>query len=129
MTTEIERARALLASSEEALERSRNRPRYNSSWLDHGPQERAATVPVRTVREDAAVKPTMTPEAQEKWNAWATSIARREARERVEALAQIIGSELIPKIIDPLHARIAELEQRTGQLEAQGKVSPIRSAA
>ncbi len=118
MTTEIERARELLASSEELLERSRNRPRVSSSFLDAQPERRTVEAPiVRKVRPAARVGRTMDAATQAGWDAWATSIAQREARVRVEALAKIIGSELIPKIIDPLHARIAELEQRTANLE------------
>ncbi len=129
---EIIRGRELLESTGKLLAEVRNRPRYSSSWLDEQPERRTVEASiVRKVRPDARVGRTMDAATQAGWDAWATSIARREAHLRVEALARIIGTELIPKIIDPLHARIAELEQRVAGLEQQlkGKVSPIRNAA
>ncbi len=125
---EIRRARELLASSAELLERSRNRPRYASSWLDDRPQERAVTVPVRKVREDAAVSRTMNHGTQKRWNDWAENIARNVAHERDLKLVDIIGGALKDALAER-DERIAQLEQRINQLEQQaaGKVTALRT--
>jgi len=125
---EIRRARELLASSDELLAKVRNRPRYVSSWLDDRPQERAATVPVRTVREDAAVSRTMDKETQAGWDRWAKSIARNVAQEQDMALINTIG-RVVAEALAIRDARIAQLEQRITQLEQQAtsKVSPLRT--
>jgi hypothetical protein len=132
MSAETQRARELLVSSEELLERSRNRPRYSSSWIDEQPECRAVvTAPVvRKVRRDAAVSQTMDPQTQAAWGRWAESIARKVAQEQDLKLVDVIG-EALKVVLAERDERIAALEQRVDQLEQQasGKVSPIRSAA
>src|SRR5829696_1384063 len=97
---ETRRARELLKSSAEALERARNRPRYTSSWIDRANEpERTVTIPVvRKVREDAAVSSTMDAETQAKWDAWAKGIARKAASERALKLIHLLGETWLPPI-------------------------------
>jgi len=134
MTTEIERAHQLLVSSEEALERSRNRPTRLLTATTDEPRftkegqetiERMAAESVRRMAEHTA-KRTMSKETQAGWDKWAKSIASNAAHERYMALV-----EEIAEVLTERDERAALLEQRIAVLEQQlkGKVSPIRSAA
>lgn len=79
---EIQRARELLKSSAEVLERSRNRPHYTGSWLDDQPRfTREAQEVVGRVQAERA---------QERE---ATELRREVAQLRVElAIAKRAGS-------------------------------------
>lgn len=130
---EIIRARENIASADALLERCRNRPRHESSWLDD--RERNVTVPVHKVTEDAAVSRIMDPETQAKWDAWARGIAQRAADERMMDLSRVIIDVIKPKFaklqktieaqaktIKAQAKRIADLEKR-----ADPKVAQLRT--
>ena len=133
MSTETERARELLASSEEALERSRNRPTRLLTATTDEPQftreaqavvDRMAAASVRRMAEHTA-KRTMSKESQARWNDWAGGIARTTFYKlSVEHLAPIIADALKER-----DDRIAELEQRVINLEQPGKVAHIARVA
>jgi hypothetical protein len=124
---EIARARRLLKSSQELLERSRNRPRVEvREWRPEPEKQALAPVVYKTIKQP---KPsgTMDPETQKAWDDWARSIARAEAKlagsaavqATVDALAKWINAHT--ETIKELQGDIARLKgQRPPSLKAVG---------
>ena len=115
-SSEIRRAHQLLASSEEALERSRNRPQVRSSWLDDPQPSRTVDAPARKVRPDARAGRTMDATTQAKWDQWAKSIASNVAHAQCKVILESVG-RVVGDALAQRDARIAELEQRLANLE------------
>src|SRR5215203_2972416 len=97
---ESRRARELLKSSDKLLEKTRNRPRYESSWLDRLNDERRSSAVIHKTRENAMVGRQAPRPAASK----AEFDALREAM--VDRLGLALGK------IESLQRRIADLEKQ-----------------
>lgn len=139
MVSETERARALLKSSAEALERSRSRtarPWNVVETADPQLTREAQEVFDRTLAEQEAkrihaeARHTMAATNSKAWNGWAD----KKITAMIKQIGPIIGDAIGKRIaelrtstqeaLDQRDARIAELEARLGKLEA-GNVTTL----
>ena len=107
MNAETRRARRLLKSSAELLERSRNRPHVEVREWRSEPEKQALAPIVRKTIQQPRQSGTMDAATSKAWNDWAD----RRAMLACKVLATVIG--------DTLGKRIADLEREVAQLKGQ----------